>query len=85
MAILRRFQIPAQIPGVEHVLFDVAWWPCDQSPPWRSNLLFFSSAAPFSALLPLKLVGRITGTGDSVRLISPTAAATAVGQGQPHI
>ena len=31
--------------------------------PWRSNLLFFCFVAPFSALLPLSIVGRMTSIG----------------------
>jgi len=31
--------------------------------PWRSNLLFFFFVAPFSALLPLSIVGRMTSIG----------------------
>jgi APA family basic amino acid/polyamine antiporter len=31
--------------------------------PWRSNLLFFLFVAPFSAFLPLSLVGRMTSIG----------------------
>jgi basic amino acid/polyamine antiporter, APA family len=31
--------------------------------PWRSNLLFFFIVAPFSALLPLSVVGRMTSIG----------------------
>jgi APA family basic amino acid/polyamine antiporter len=31
--------------------------------PWRSNLLFFLFIAPFSAFLPLSLVGRMTSIG----------------------
>jgi APA family basic amino acid/polyamine antiporter len=31
--------------------------------PWRSNLLFFFFVAPFSALLPLNIVGRMTSIG----------------------
>ena len=31
--------------------------------PWRSNLLFFFIVAPFSALLPLNIVGRMTSIG----------------------
>jgi APA family basic amino acid/polyamine antiporter len=31
--------------------------------PWRSNLLFFLFVAPFSALLPLSIVGRMTSIG----------------------
>jgi basic amino acid/polyamine antiporter, APA family len=31
--------------------------------PWRSNVLFFFFVAPFSALLPLTLVGRMTSIG----------------------
>jgi basic amino acid/polyamine antiporter, APA family len=31
--------------------------------PWRSNILFFFIVAPFSALLPLSVVGRMTSIG----------------------
>jgi APA family basic amino acid/polyamine antiporter len=31
--------------------------------PWRSNMLFFFFVAPFSALLPLSIVGRMTSIG----------------------
>ncbi len=31
--------------------------------PWRSNILFFFFVAPFSALLPLSVVGRMTSIG----------------------
>ncbi len=31
--------------------------------PWRSNILFFFIVAPFSALLPLSIVGRMTSIG----------------------
>ena len=31
--------------------------------PWRSNLLFFLFVAPFSAFLPLSIVGRMTSIG----------------------
>jgi basic amino acid/polyamine antiporter, APA family len=31
--------------------------------PWRSNILFFFFVAPFSAFLPLNLVGRMTSIG----------------------
>ncbi len=31
--------------------------------PWRSNLLFFCFVAPFSAFLPLSIVGRMTSIG----------------------
>jgi len=31
--------------------------------PWRSNLLFFFFVAPFSAFLPLSVVGRMTSIG----------------------
>jgi APA family basic amino acid/polyamine antiporter len=31
--------------------------------PWRSNLLFFFFVAPFSAFLPLSIVGRMTSIG----------------------
>jgi APA family basic amino acid/polyamine antiporter len=31
--------------------------------PWRSNMLFFLFVAPFSALLPLSIVGRMTSIG----------------------
>jgi APA family basic amino acid/polyamine antiporter len=31
--------------------------------PWRSNLLFFFLVAPFSAFLPLSVVGRMTSIG----------------------
>src|SRR5260370_5820760 len=31
--------------------------------PWRSNMLFFFFLAPFSALLPLSIVGRMTSIG----------------------
>ena len=31
--------------------------------PWRSNILFFFFVAPFSALLPLSIVGRMTSIG----------------------
>ena len=31
--------------------------------PWRSNLLFFFFIAPFSAFLPLSIVGRMTSIG----------------------
>jgi APA family basic amino acid/polyamine antiporter len=31
--------------------------------PWRSNLLFFLFVAPFSAFLPLKVVGHMTSIG----------------------
>src|SRR5208282_3523980 len=31
--------------------------------PWRSNMLFFFFVAPFSALLPLNIVGRMTSIG----------------------
>ena len=31
--------------------------------PWRSNMLFFFLVAPFSALLPLRIVGRMTSIG----------------------
>jgi APA family basic amino acid/polyamine antiporter len=31
--------------------------------PWRSNLLFFLFVAPFSAFLPLSVVGRMTSIG----------------------
>ena len=42
--------------------------------PWRSNLLFFLFVAPFSAFLPLSVVGRMTSIGTLFAFVIVCAA-----------
>jgi APA family basic amino acid/polyamine antiporter len=51
--------------------------------PWRSNLLFFFFVAPFSAFLPLSVVGRMTSIGTLFAFVIVCAAVLVMRRKNP--
>lgn len=51
--------------------------------PWRSNLLFMLFVAPFSALLPLTVVGRMTSIGTLFAFVIVCAAVLIMRRKRP--
>ncbi len=52
--------------------------------PWRSNLLFFCFVAPFSAFLPLSIVGRMTSIGTLFAFVIVCAAVLVMRRRNPE-
>jgi APA family basic amino acid/polyamine antiporter len=53
--------------------------------PWRSNLLFFVFVAPFSALLPLSVVGRMTSIGTLFAFVIVCAGVWVMRRKNPEV